>query len=225
MTEAETRERSVSHLRIGPPSWARLPSDDGPEGIRTYPTITDIDTCALLAFDPDEFPRCRCGWQSVVSARQCILSQIDCVVYDSRGVYSKKIEVASCPECPARFQQHAGPDLNVLGLYNYNNKRVVSHNLLNQFSAMFTRTEVAFDAFADIVGRQYLDAGCAVPFMSPGVFLPTWFGFVRLQAIEHTFECMECGTDPEVLVADGLSAGFDLKQICDTLRPPTTVDE
>ncbi|EJD35013.1 hypothetical protein AURDEDRAFT_23621, partial [Auricularia subglabra TFB-10046 SS5] len=208
-----------------PPQWARLPADDEPGGTGTYPTISDLDTRAVLEFTADERPRCRCGWQSETSAKPSDIRRINCIVFACQRVYEKRIEVIACPNCPARFLQDAGPDLNSLGLFNYNNKRIVTHELLNQFSAMFTRVEMPFDAFAEIIRRQYSDSGCTTPFMSADVFLSTWFGFVRLQTNGHAFECTLCGPDPDVLVGDGISAGFDLKQLCDCLRPPTTVDE
>lgn len=217
----ERAERAVSHMRIGPPLWARIPADDA-AGIKTHCTPARIPD--VLAFEENEVPRCRCGWAPDAAPHRSAIRQIDCVVYDILGAEPRKIEVVDCAVCPARYQQAAGPDLGTLGLFNHNNERIVTHRLLNNYSATFTKVASPFDAYVEVRARDYMEAQSAHLFMSADVFRTVWFSFVRLQHHDHAFECYICGRNPKVVVADGISAGFDVRHMRQCIRPPTTVD-
>lgn len=212
----------MSHHRVGPPSWARLPADDM-AGIKTYATPRALP--AVLRFEEGEIPRCRCGWTALAAPTPSEIRIIACTIFDLTAAEVCEIEVVDCQRCHARFRQAAGPDLGRLGLFNYNNTRIATHRLLNNFSATFTKLATPFDAYVEVRVREYMESESATPFMSPDIFRTLWFSFVRLQVNEHAFECSICGPDPPVIVADGISAGFDLKQLRQGLRPPTAVDD
>ncbi|KZV97792.1 hypothetical protein EXIGLDRAFT_582784, partial [Exidia glandulosa HHB12029] len=148
-----------------------------------------------------------------------------CTVYDLLDASRHEVEVIKCESCPARFEQFAGPDLGSLGLYNSNNHRILTHRLLNGFSSSFTRIATPFSAYVEVRAREYSESRSPIPFMSVEVFMNCWFGFVRLQHNAHAFACALCGPDPKVIIADGISAGFDLKNVRASLRPPTVVDD
>lgn len=124
-----------------------------------------------------------------------------------------QIEVVDCQRCHARFRQAAGPDLGVLGLFNYNNARVLTHRLLNNYSATFTKLATPFDAYVEVRVREYMESESRTRFLSPDLFRTAWFSFARLQQNDHAFQCCICGPNPTLIVADGISAGFDLKQL------------
>ncbi|KZV85421.1 hypothetical protein EXIGLDRAFT_586931, partial [Exidia glandulosa HHB12029] len=204
-----------------PPLWARLPSDIIP----TYRTVSFTALPPIIPLDNTALPRCRCGWTMTAQPDAAQIQTIDCIVYGVQNAVRRQIQVVPCTVCPPRFGNYAGPDLGTLGLYNYNNKRVIAHSLLNDYSNNFTKIATPFNGYVDVVSRRYTESEESVDldlaFLSPDDFRAIWFGFARLQHNDVAFECVTCGRNPRVIIADGISAGFDVKQLQASLRPPT----
>ncbi|EJD44712.1 hypothetical protein AURDEDRAFT_166198 [Auricularia subglabra TFB-10046 SS5] len=74
---SEHDERSVSHLPVGPPTWARLSSDTAPtfKPIRSNP--------GHLPLGPD--PRCRCGQRPDPSSEKKIIHQLPAPLLSCNG--------------------------------------------------------------------------------------------------------------------------------------------
>ncbi|KZV85821.1 hypothetical protein EXIGLDRAFT_572066, partial [Exidia glandulosa HHB12029] len=206
-----------------PPLWARLPSDTVP----THRTVSFSVLPPVLLLGDAELPHCRCGWTMTTQPERQQIQEIDCIVYGLQNAVRRRIQVVSCAVCPPRFGNYAGPDLGTLGLYNYNNKRVIAHSLLNDYSNNFTKIATPFNGYVEVVSRRYTESEEGddhdLTFLSPDDFRTIWFGFERLQHNDIAFECITCGSNPRVIIADGISAGFDIKQLQATLRPPTLV--
>ncbi|EJD45382.1 hypothetical protein AURDEDRAFT_64607, partial [Auricularia subglabra TFB-10046 SS5] len=201
-------------MPVGPPTWARLPSDSAPSfrPVRSNP--------GHLALGPD--PRCRCGQRPDPWSERKV---INCVVYGSFTAWATTIEIQRCTSCHAESRQYAGPDCQELGIFNFNNARLYTHELLNGFTSAMTATETPFNSYRTIVVRNYVEESSPISFVSNKVFRTAWFLFSRIQTLSDSFVCDQCGPDPDIVLFDGVTAGFNTKHVTQSLRPPTTIDE
>lgn len=117
----------------------------------------------------------------------------------------------------------AGPDLRALGLFNFNNRRIYTHELLNKFTNSISAHETPFHAFRTVIQRTYLESGCITSFVSDDAFRTAWFSFTRIQDLGDSFQCELCGPDPKVVIFDGVTASFSNKHQTSTLCPPTLI--
>ncbi|EJD45047.1 hypothetical protein AURDEDRAFT_29004, partial [Auricularia subglabra TFB-10046 SS5] len=194
-----------------PPEWCRLSTDTAP-------------SFALVQPIPDVLPlgetgRCVCGWVSPSSPQT---RKRKCTVYGSYAATTAHVEVTICPSCSARHV-YAGPDLRELGLFNFNNQSIYTHELLNSFTSRITAHELPFHAFVTTVAREYLEHRSPVSFVSDDTFRKVWFSFTRVQVLGDSFTCEICGPNPRCIIFDGVTAGFDETQITSTLKPPTLI--
>jgi hypothetical protein len=207
------RERAVSHERVGPPRWAALPHD----GITNSPCPT-VDEASVPAILRHEQRRCRCGAPPAANAPE---RSETCTIFTLTKAFKRTIVVTPCGRCNAELHQFAGPDLGSLGMFNYNNKQVFSHTLLNEYTARYSSSETPFNAFCTSVLRTYHDHGSSVDFVKGDRFRDAWFAFARIQDLGDSFRCDICGPNPEVVIADGVTAGFQKRRATYSLRPPT----
>lgn len=146
-----------------------------------------------------------------------------CVVFGSMRATQIEIEVRRCSTCRRESRQNAGPDLAELGLFNFNNRRIFTHELLNKFTSSMTAHETTFYGFCTVIRRSYVESGSAVDFCGDEAFRNAWFSFTRVQDLSDSFGCEICGPNPKVVIFDGVTAGFNTKHCTSTLRPPTVV--
>jgi hypothetical protein len=106
-----------------------------------------------------------------------------------------------------------------LGLFNYNNSYVVSHELLDEYTMSFVTSETPFVAWCRVVAHRYTVSGSE--FMSDGYFLSIWFDYASLLALDNDMRCLRCGPCPETTVWDGITLAFGKKHLAATLCPPT----
>ncbi|EJD32956.1 hypothetical protein AURDEDRAFT_21844, partial [Auricularia subglabra TFB-10046 SS5] len=199
-----------------PPRWCCMESDEAP----WFPLVDPVPDVLRL-----EGPgRCRCG---AVPADTVPKRLLPCVIYGSQRVYHRQVEVRPCFAC-SDGRKFAGPDLGELGIFNFNNRSMYTHELLNAFTSGMTAHELPFHAFVTTVDRSYLEHGPANPqpsddFVSDETFRRVWYSWRRLQLLGDTFSCDDCGPSPPTVIFDGLTAGFPGKYVTPTLTPPTTV--
>ncbi|RXW11670.1 hypothetical protein EST38_g14185 [Candolleomyces aberdarensis] len=112
-----------------------------------------------------------------------------------------------------------GLDLREVGLFNFNNSFIVSHELLDEYTMSYVTSETPFVAWCSVVAHRYLLSGSQ--FMSDGYFLPIWFTYAALLALDNDMHCLRCGPSPETTVWDGITLAFGKKHLAATLRPPT----
>lgn len=199
--EAETmRAESVSWRKVAPPRWARV----GTDTLHSSRLPDPIPRILCL----DEHARCRCGTPVDPTSRVC---RLQCTVYDVHRAYVRTIEVKACSSCPAVRQQLAGPDLGGMAIFNYNNRRLFTHRLLNECTARYTTNESPFVGFCKTIRRAYLENESEVQFAEDRMFMSAWFSYTRLQELDDSFVCPECGPHPEVIICDGVTAGFNLR--------------
>jgi hypothetical protein len=147
-----------------------------------------------------------------------------CTVYTSNGAFPRTIQVSSCSTCPPQSENYAGPDTCALGYFNYNNRWIFSHELLNDFTNRYTRSHTPFNAFVASTTRRYVEYQSVIPFIRDDIFRNVWFSFIKLQSLDDDFTCPNCGPEPRIVVADGITAAFPKKHLTSSLQPPTQPD-
>jgi hypothetical protein len=88
-------------------------------------------------------------------------------------------------------------------IFNYNNRFLFTHELLNDYTNQFTLSETAIHAYISSVKRRYLENRACRSFITQRDFTHIFVTFINLQAWGYTFSCVECGVEPEDIIADG----------------------
>ena len=199
-------------MPVLPPEWASLPGDallyDRPPPLRESPGIIRIDADA----------RCVCGSRVVIG--QPIVTS-PCTIYNVLGSLEVMVELQPCHACLASSRRHVGPDSRSHGLFNYNNRIMFTHDLLDEYTMAFTSSETPFVAWVGVVARRYARHQSPRPFVREDVFRSAWFGYGGLLALDNDMTCPKCSGAPEDIIFDGVTLAFGKKHMLDTLRPPT----
>lgn len=205
-------ERSISHKAVPPPVWTRLPGDPSPtETLKDFPRQLNLG---------DDEARCCCG-TSVGADVETVMQ--DCIIYDTTACFPAQIEVRRCTTCSASSRRKAGPDLCSLGLFNLDNHTIVSHRLLNKYDAYFSSQEGTFVAFSRLLECEYQMHGSEKSVLPADKFRRCYFAFCELQQLDDSFRCDVCGSNPEVVIADGVTVSYQKSKRTSHLRPPTRV--
>ncbi|KAF6749911.1 hypothetical protein DFP72DRAFT_818384 [Ephemerocybe angulata] len=210
---------SISHLPILPPAAIMLPSDprlySRPPPLRSEPPpllrLNENSTCSCSPGKPLFNP------VGPVATQKCR-------VFTLVSAYKTDIQLQPCPECPRNHHRHVGPDLRELGIFNFNNSILVTHDLLDEYTIAFTVSETPFTAFVHMVNLRYgTTGGC---FMGEDLFQDVWFAYVIRQALNNDMRCPRsgCGDYPDTVIFDGITLAFGRKHISGSLIPPTTSD-
>ena len=209
-------KQAVSFLPIPPPRWCRLPSD-----MLDYPSPPRYDS--LPSDLPlDSLSQCSCG--SLKPLEITTGTRRKYTIFGLRATVTSTIEVANCSSCSHPRRQY-GPDCGTVGIFNWNNAFGFTHELLNEYTSLFTCTQTPFSAFVTSRHRAYIESASPVAFCSTETFTRVWFAFTRLQALESRKECPICGKYPELVVADGVSIGYSSSKFANGLLPPSVVTE
>ena len=204
--------QAVSHLPIPPPEWCRLPKDKDLPRI-FFHAGKDLPTTFLF----DDSSRCSCGVNESFEE----VTTTSLIIYTSVFAIEKQIETRYCPIC-RNTRGRIGPDLGKYGILNWNNKIAFSHELMNAFTSCFTTSETPAYSFHQQIINAYLNDNSR-PFCSIQTFLSAWFAFARLQIIDSNMECFQCGPNPPIIIADGISVAFAKRRV-EGLKPPTASD-
>jgi len=208
--------RAVSHFQIPPPQWCRLPQE------KHLPTVAFQGGRKLPAlFNLDSNSQCSCG--EIPQFREDVTVS-NFFIYTSFMVITAEIETCYCPSCQ-NTRGRVGPDLREHGIFNWNNRFAFSHELMNSYTSHFTTSETPFYAFYQTIVNAYLCENSVISFCSERIFLCAWFAFVRLQTISSDMQCSQCGPNPAVVIADGISVSFPKQHRLAALQPPTVSDK
>jgi hypothetical protein len=143
---ASLDDESISHLPILPPIWASLPSDpklyDHLSPLRASPSLITLD----------ETSSCLCR-AKYVAADSSTVVQKPCVIYGLTELFQSCIQLQSCPACSPSQRRFIGPDGRNLGIFNYNNRILFTHELLNDYTSAYTSSETPFTAWVSVVSR------------------------------------------------------------------------
>ena len=202
---------SISYLPVPPPRWCRLSTDT-----LNYPSLLSCGSPpSSLPLDPQS--RCCCG--SMKPEKVDTITQ-PFVVFGSRTAIGYEIQVANCTVCRHRLRQY-GPDCGSVGIFNWNNRFGFTHELLNEYTSLFTSTTVPFSAFVTSRHRAYTDSLSTIPFCCTETFTRVWFAFTEIQALDSGMECISCGKHPEIVIADGVSIAYSSSKFVEGLLPPS----
>ncbi|KAK7030894.1 hypothetical protein VNI00_014004 [Paramarasmius palmivorus] len=210
------RETAISFLPIMPPQWASLPTDPMLYK-RADPTAAIPETIMMIAG----------------SARACCTGRPEfdptaprmirrCKIYTYTACIERSIEVQRCPNCPPRRHCFIGPDPRDLGIFNYNNSVLFSHELLDEYTNRSGTSETPFAAFVQCCARVY--QGRNAKFVGEDLLREAWFAYATLMHLTADMMCPKCGQEPENVIFDGVTLSFHKKHVTDTLQPPTYID-
>ncbi|KAH6867910.1 hypothetical protein BKA70DRAFT_1379820 [Coprinopsis sp. MPI-PUGE-AT-0042] len=196
----KTKSAAVSHQPVLPPPFASLHTDPL---LYPRPIPYQHSTTRQLTLDAQSSCPCPSGRSFWEPQRP--------VLYRTCQIYTL---FQRCPTCPPSRQKYIGPDLRELGLFNYNNSTLVSHQLLDEYTSEYTFMGWQCCRRYQLVGQT---------FMGEDLFRTVWFAYVSLQALEDDMYCSRCGTHPETIICDGVTLAFGRKHLRSTLHPPTVV--
>lgn len=144
-----------------------------------------------------------------------------CTIYGLSGTVAAHLELQSCSTCAVERRRFIGPDCREIGIFNYNNRALFTHDLLDEYTSTYTSSETPFTAWVGVTARRYVGQQSAVEFVSEQVFRAVWFAYVKLQALDNDMVCQKCGETPEDTIWDGVTLSFSRKHLLPSLRPPT----
>lgn len=146
-----------------------------------------------------------------------------CTIYTLTGAIHSSIELQACPQCEPARRRFIGPDAREFGLFNYNNRILFTHDLLEEYISAYTISETPFTAFVTEVSRRYKNYESSDPFIGEEMFRAVWFAFVELIRLEDDMKCPTCGPSPDDVIWDGVTLAFSRKHLLSSLEPPTTL--
>ncbi|KAG6825098.1 hypothetical protein H0H92_004707 [Tricholoma furcatifolium] len=205
---------SVSFKSIVPPIWAELGTDLPLPYARPPPLMTPPSLIRL-----EEDAQCMCG-TSRTPGTPIIVNT--CRVYTILGSFDTEIELQRCTQCTGGRHRFIGPDCCQDGLFNYNNRILLSHDLLDEYTMAYTSSETPFTAWVSIAARRYKVHGSQNAFLGETVFRAAWFSYACLLALDSDFQCSRCGPVPQEPIFDGVVVAFSKSRILHSLCPPTT---
>ncbi|RDX43443.1 hypothetical protein OH76DRAFT_1199505 [Lentinus brumalis] len=212
----ERKHGCISYQRIPVPRWCALPHENT-QSVRPPSPPPSL-------FMLDAVSRCCCGTllQSVQGTYTPVMQAA--LLFDLTRGYIVAIQVVPCPNCNHR-RRFVGADLGTIGILNWNNNFLFTHDLMNAYTNNFTASETPFSAFCTTVRRSYEDhpdsRGHTVQFCSDETFVRAWFAFIKLQDLGGTMRCPTCGPSPRVVIADGVSLATHASKLTSSVRPPT----
>lgn len=215
------RDHAVSYLPILPPQWAALDTDV--DLYRRAPPLRDgIELLELH----DSVSSCACldGGRAFYDANLPKVVK-ECRVYTLTRAYKAKIELQKCPSCPKTRHRYIGLETREIGLLNYNNSSLYSHELLEEYTSAFTLSETPFNAWSKHIARRYGSDHNSLPFVEGKTFRAVWCAYARLLHLEGDMSCRRCGDCPETVIWDGVTLAYAKRFVTKSLKPPTTVDE
>ncbi|KAJ6464103.1 hypothetical protein C8R45DRAFT_940278 [Mycena sanguinolenta] len=208
--------KSVSYLPISPPPWASLDSD--PDFYDRAPPLESPPDALCL----EESSSCCCSEPRRLYSQARPIIRAECIVYGLFRAWKTTIELQACsnPRCRHR---HIGPDGWERGIFNYNNRKLFAHDLLDEYTSAYTSSETPFSAWVTVVSRRYKSHSepTEYPFVTAEVFRAAWFSYVKLQHLEGSMMCPQCGSSPENTIWDGVTLAFNRKHLLPSLEPPT----
>lgn len=215
VSEAEGIPDSVSYTVLPLPIWTRISSDPV-----SPPRVTFSEPPPVLGLN--EGGTCCCSSPRVTFNPMGPTIHRKCVIYTLTGAWECTIEVQKCTTCSHRL---IGPDCHALGIFNLNNRTLLAHDLLDDYTSAFSTSETPFVAWVLMVSQRYETRQSRIPFMSHKLFRQAWFSYMRLMQFGKDMLCSHCGPTPEVTIWDGVTVAFSRKNLLPTLRPPTTIGE
>ncbi|KAJ3504073.1 hypothetical protein NLJ89_g8132 [Agrocybe chaxingu] len=207
---------AISHRPVLVPIWASLDTDASlyprPTALKTPPTLIILGSHA----------RCSCG-ASVLAVSEKVTAS--CTIYTIQEAFTCQVELQPCPNrCSGSRTRYVGPDGAEIGLFNYNNQMLFSHDLLDDYTLAYTSSESPFSSWVGVVQQRYARFSPGIPFVGEEIFRSAWFAYANLLDFGGDMKCPVCGPEPSTVIFDGITLGFGRKHLTSSLKPPTTTD-
>ncbi|KAJ2911912.1 hypothetical protein MD484_g8501, partial [Candolleomyces efflorescens] len=211
---SESHSGSVSYLPILPPAFISLKTDP-----LLYARPAPYRNAPSAVIQIGQSASCPCaGGRSFFNPDLPTVVQ-SCRVFTLCEVHNAEIELQACPTCPRIRRRFIGPDLHEEGLFNFNNKILVSHELLDEYTAAYVTSETPFVAWVTVVSHRY--ALSEAKFMDDGTFRSIWFAYAELLALDNDMTCVHCGPYPDTVIWDGVTLAFGKHRLTSDIRSPT----
>ncbi|KAL0062839.1 hypothetical protein AAF712_010294 [Marasmius tenuissimus] len=208
-----TFERSISYLPIRPPEWVLLPTD-----IPHYPRRSPKSPVPNV-IEPREAGRSNCDVRFSPEMLEMPKISRRCKVYTLTEELERQIELVRCLRCHPHKHCFIGPDTRGLGLFNYNNSVLMSHELLNEYVSRFTSSVSQFAAFVEGMSRIYSRRGFL--FVKEDLFHSVWFAYASLQDFSGDMSCPVCQEEPDCVIWDGITLAYGKEHLTGDLKPLT----
>ena len=201
---------------MGPPPFCRVITD----AEAWYPTVVPLPAFVAL---PDD-AHCLCGALPDKSVPKKIVD--NAFIYSSFGAKKVRVEVQVCSKYPGTRTHYAGPDMRELGLFNFSNYSIFTHELLNSYTSRCFCHPAPFHAFCRTVRFDYQNHLSEHPFVNNDTFRKAWFSWMRIMQLfgtgsNQSQRCPICGPEPDVCIADAKTLGFQQQHLTSSLTPPT----
>jgi len=207
----------ISSRPVLVPVWASLESD---QKLYLQPPVL---RSALEIIKLDAYARCSC--ECPTSSDLPILLA-PCMIYSIQEAFPCMIELQLCPKkCSGSRFRHIGPDGATLGVFNYNNRMLFSHDLLDDYTLAYTSSETPFTSWVGVVQQWYRRFSPVAGFVSEEIFRAAWFSYSVLQDFGNDMLCPVCGPEPSTVIFNGVTVAFGKKHLTSSLRPPTMIDQ
>lgn len=169
-TRTLQQTQPISYLPRAIPVWASLTGEERRlHRVSVNTTITDIPL--------DSSASCVCTSRSTTYNPFLDTTPIPCTIYGFTTARNGTVTTQSCQSCKRRA---IGPDCQKLGIFNWNNRVLVSEDLLDDYTASFISSETPFVAFKSVVDHQYQMHQSSIPFLPEKTFREVWFGYILL---------------------------------------------
>jgi len=214
---ASQLREAVSFQPIPPPEWARIASDP------VYPRAVFNEPPADFIFPLSETSSCPCQPSARSEGNPHLpVLRIPCEVYGLMECWIRQIEVQKCPLCKEGW---IGPDCGSLGVFNWKNKKLITHELLHDYTASYTTSETPFNSWAIIISRRYTAHGSEFPFLSDKDLVTVWFLYARLVNFQNDMTCNICLDSPRATIWDGVTIAFNKRNILPSLQSPSATSD
>jgi len=148
-----------------------------------------------------------------------------CTIYTLLEPFMCDVELQVCPDkCSGSRSRHIGPDGSEIGLFNYNNSLLFSHDLLDDYTLSYTTSETPFTSWVKVIQQRYERFTTGGSFVSIEIFRAVWFKYAALQSFGNDMRCPVCGPEPRIVIFDGITLAYGKKHLTSSLRPPTAPD-
>ena len=212
---AQSPNHAISYLPVHPPSWASLPEDPltypRAQPLRTVPSILKLNCKSRCCCYPT-----RSEYSPLRSSEQRL-----CTIYTLTGAHCTLIELQPCPSCPRTLHRFIGPETRDLGIFNFNNRILFTHDLLDEYTSAYTSSETHFVGWVTTMSRRYTNHVSVRPFITEKMFRSVWFSYIQLQHLDVELQCPKCGLIPQDTIWDGVTLAFGRKHLLPSLCPPT----
>ncbi|TFK69715.1 hypothetical protein BDN72DRAFT_740265, partial [Pluteus cervinus] len=158
-----------------PPVWVEIPSDQ-----KVYTRQKPI--CVPPPIIPlDEHSSCPCNETRTFYSPSNPSFTRPCTIFTLTGALTSTIELQQCPSAAARQNRFIGPDPRHLGIFNFNNSLLFTHDLLDDYTNSYTKSEMPFASWVSILADRYVAHQSPVAFVSDQILRNVWFSFINLQ--------------------------------------------